>query len=320
MDILQLGNGDGTQQLEHLPELPAAGFLWLDFTRELEPDWYATVEQLTERKIHERHIKDSFNTAHPSFFDSTSEYDMVIFRSLAPEQEEGEFATRPIAFFLLDGLLVTVQSGDSRSVSWVKERLLCHAGRVPVDPAGLMHLILSTMVDRFLALREPLTLQMEEWADKLLDPRHGFSDWYLVMGHRSQLRRLEILCEEQEDAILSWRDNTRTEISEHLNVRYTDLLEHIRRVTKFAQTQQHEVEALVQLHFSAVAHRTNQIMRTLTVISAIFMPLMLIASIYGMNFANMPELHIRYGYFLVLGAMVLLAGVLLLWFRFKKWF
>lgn len=320
MEILQLAHGTPPQRLDHLPDLPEEGFLWLDVTRELEPDWYATVEQLTERKIHERHINDSFNSAHPSFFDSTSDYDMVIFRSLAPELEEGEFATRPVAFFLFDGLLVTVQSGGSRSVNWIRDRLLSHTGRVPADPAGLMHAILSAMVDRFLALREPLTLQMEDWADKLLDPRHRFSDWYVVMGHRSQLRRLEILCEEQEDALLSWRDSTRVEISEHLAVRYTDLLEHIRRVTKFALTQQHEVEALVQLHFSAVAHRTNQIMRTLTVISAIFMPLMLIASIYGMNFDHMPELHARYGYFFVIGGMALLASALLLLFRIKKWF
>ncbi|WP_127478546.1 magnesium transporter CorA family protein [Sulfurivermis fontis] len=319
MDIIQLSNGT-PQRLDRLSDLPQEGFLWLDFTRDLEPDWYATVEQLTERKIHERHINDSFNTAHPSFFDATSDYDMVIFRSLAPELEEGEFATRPIAFFLFERLLVTIQPGDSRSLQGVKERLLRHTGRVPIDPAGLMHMLLSTMVDRFLALREPLTLQMEEWATKLLNPRHPFDDWYLVMGHRSQLRRLEILCDEQEDAVLAWRDSARDDISEHLNVRYTDLLEHIRRVTKFALTQQHEVESLVQLHFSAVAHRTNEIIRVLTVVTVIFMPLTLIAGIYGMNFDNIPELHTRYGYFVVIGGMLLLAAALLLLFRLKKWF
>ena len=103
-------------------------------------------------------------------------------------------------------------------------------------------------------------------------------------------------------------------------MRYTDLLEHIRRVGKFAIGQQHEVEGLMQLHFSAVAHRTNEIMRLLTVLSAIFLPLTLIAGIYGMNFHNMPELHSRNGYFLTLAGMLLLAVGLLAWFRWKKWF
>ena len=161
---------------------------------------------------------------------------------------------------------------------------------------------------------------MEEWADKLLDPRNSFADWYLVLGHRTQLRRLEGLCDEQLDAVVSWRESGRSDIGEYLNVRYTDLLEHIRRVTKFATNQQHEVESLVQLHFSAVAHRTNEIMRTLTVVTAIFMPLSLIAGVYGMNFVNMPELHTHLGYFFTLLAMVLLAAGLLLLFRRKKWF
>ena len=320
MDILQLGDGTPPQRLDSCTATPDNGFLWLDFAREQDIEWYLTVEQITGHKVHERHINDSFNPTHPSFFDSTSEYDMIIFRGLAPELEEGEFTTRPVSFFLFDRVLVTVQSGDSRSIRWVKERLLSRTGRVPVDPPGLMHVLLNTMVDRFLALREPLTQQMEDWADKLLDPRNPFSDWYLVMGHRSQLRRLEILCDEQQDAIVTWRESTQRDISEHLNVRYTDLLEHIRRVTKFAVNQQHEVEALVQLHFSAVAHRTNEIMRVLTVLTAIFMPLTLIAGIYGMNFVNMPELHTRYGYFLTLGVMAAIAVGLLRFFRNKKWF
>lgn len=320
MDILHIGNGSPPQRLDACTVAPTQGFLWLDFAREQDIEWYLTVEQLTGVRIHERHINDSFNPAHPSFFDSTSEYDMVIFRGLAPETEEGEFATRPVVFFLLDNMLVTVQQGDSRSIKAVKERLLHHAGRVPIDPPGLMHQVLNAMVDRFLALREPLALQMEEWADKLLDPRNPFADWYLVMGHRSQLRRLEILCDEQLDAVVSWRESTGTEIGEYLHVRYTDLMEHIRRVTKFAVNQQHEVESLVQLHFSAVAHRTNEIMRTLTVVTAIFMPLSLIAGVYGMNFINMPELHTHLGYFVTLGVMALLATGLLLLFRLKKWF
>jgi len=320
MDVLLLGNGIKAQKLDTCSEMPEQGFLWVDFERDLDIEWYLTVEHLSGLRVHDRHINDSFNPAHPSFFDNTSDYDMVIFRGLAPEDEEGEFATRPVAFFLFGGMLVTVQSGASRSIRWIKDRLLGHAGRMPQEPAGLMHMVLNAMVDRFLALREPLTLQMEDWSERLLDPRNPFSDWYAVLGHRSQLRRLEILCDEQQDAIVTWRDSTETPLSENLDVRYTDLLEHIRRVTKFAVNQQHEVEALVQLHFSAVAHRTNEIMRVLTVVTAVFMPLSLIAGIYGMNFANMPELHTRYGYFVSLGAMGLIATGLLLLFRIKKWF
>lgn len=326
MDILLLAqgtpNGAPPRKLDHIEACPEEGFVWLDFTREQEPNWQEAVERLGCGKLHEGHVRDSLNPAHPSFFDSTSDYDMVIFRGLAPEMEleDDQFNTHAVALFLFDRVLVTVQPGDSRSIKAVKERLLNQNGRVPADPAALMHLLLNAMVDRFLALREPLTKQMEVWMERLLDPRRRTSKWYRVMSHRSQLRRLEVLCDEQEDALVTWRDNTRLEIAESLVVRYTDLLEHIRRVAKFARGQQHEVEGLMQLHFAALSNRTNEIMRVLTVLSAIFLPLTLVAGIYGMNFEFMPELHTRHGYFYTLGGMVLLAAALLGWFRWKKWF
>jgi magnesium/cobalt transport protein CorA len=320
MDIFHIDAEGPPRQLDSCDTLPPTGFLWLDFARDTEPSWHETAEALVRARFHDRHIQDSLNAAHPSFFDNTADYDMVIFRSLALAAEDAGFSTHPTAFFVFDRLLVTVQSGDSRSIQRVKERLHEQAVRQLAEPAALMHLILNNMVDRFLALREPLSARMEVWVEQLLDPRQSFSDWYTVLGHRRELRKLEMLCEEQEDAILSWRDNARHDISEHLNVRYTDLLEHIRRVDSFATIQQREAETLVQLHFSATAHRTNEIMRVLTVLSAIFLPLTLIAGIYGMNFERMPELHTRYGYFFVLGGMTLLAVLLLVWFRIKRWF
>lgn len=301
--------------------LPETGFIWLDFTRATAQDWPEQVARLGLPPPHDRHARDSLNPAHPSFFDSTRDYDMIVFRGLAPETQDDQFSTHAVTFFLYDRLLVTVQPGDSRSILGVRARLLERSGRQPADPVSLLHLILNTMVDRFLALREPLSRQLEFWTTRLLDPRHRQHDrWHKVLRLRGEARRLEILCDEQEDALVSWRDSTRREISENLNVRFTDLLEHIRRVGKFADAQQHEVEGLLQLHFAAVSHRTNEIMRVLTVLSAIFLPLTLIAGIYGMNFEHMPELHAAHGYYWTLAGMAALAAGLLGWFRWKKWF
>ena len=182
-----------------------------------------------------------------------------------------------------------------------------------------MHQIMSSMVDRFLAMREPLTEQLQRWRQDLLDPHHPYSDWMALLDYQSQLRTLSLLCEGQEDAIIQWREETGIEMDEHMAVRFNDLIEHIGRVTRFAGEQQKEIEALVQLHFSAVAHRTNDIVRVLTVVSAIFLPLTLVAGIFGMNFQYMPELGYHYGYFVALGGMLALAVVLLIVFRIKHW-
>jgi magnesium/cobalt transport protein CorA len=300
-------------------EIPEGGLLWIDCVRGTDTDWPQLLQHLNGTVIHERHLHDSLNEGHASFFDFTSDYDMIIFRGM----ESGDFAegfrTLPISFFISDRVLVTVQSGSSRSIDAVRQRMTLRSQRMPTEINALLHLILNTMVDRLLSVREPLIAQMERLTDELLSDQRSSDDWQGLLQHRRRLRQLEILCEEQEDAILAWRDSEPNDLSEPLRVRFTDLLEHIRRMTKFAQQQQHELDSVLQLHFSAVSHRTNAIMRTLTLLSAIFLPLTLIAGIYGMNFENMPELHSAHGYFLTLGGMGLLALVLLTLFRIKRW-
>ena len=320
MDILYLANREQPKVLDSIDKRPSEGFVWLDFVRDEAGKWADVVQRISGISVHERHVHDSLNPQHPSYADDTSTYEMVIFRGLSPKDAPGQFETRPTVFFIFDNLFVTIRPEDSVSIKQVREQLLNMSCRIPARPAGLMHLILSAQVDRFLGAREKLATQLDTWRRDLLDPNHPFNDWMTLMNYGSQLRKMQMVFEEQEEAVQAWRENTDIQIDDHLAVRLNDLVEHIRRITRFTADHQHEVESLVNLHFSAVAHRTNEIMRVLTVLSAIFLPLSLVAGIFGMNFENMPELHYQNAYFFALGGMVFLAIGLLALFRIKRWF
>ena len=162
----------------------------------------------------------------------------------------------------------------------------------------------------------------------LLDPRRPFRDWYALLEARREARRLEELCEEQLDALQEWRDERleRAEAGPHdphglhamsdaLQVRTSDLVGHIQRVLSHARRLESSVESAVQLHFSATTHRTNEIMRTLTAITAMFMPLTLITGIFGMNFEFIPGLHSPSGFWWALGAMATIGVLLIALFR-----
>ena len=319
MEILYIPDARIPEKLESIEHLPQGGLLWLDFARETDTDWAQQVEQLTGVIIHEGHVRDSFNPGHPAYYDATSEYEMIIFRSLAPDGDPQQFASRSSAFFLIGQTLVTVRPADSRSIAQVRARLLNRQGRIPGLPIALAHQIFSSMVDGFLAVREPLAVRLDHWRRDLFDPKHPFDDWLALIDYRQHLLALSLLCEGQEDAIVQWQESSSTELDDHLAVRLSDLREHIRRVGRFAVEQQTAIEAVVQLHFSAVSLRTNEIVRVLTVVSVIFLPLGLIASIFGMNFEYMPQLQYRYGYYILLAAMVALAASLLMLFRRRRW-
>lgn len=211
---------------------------------------------------------------------------------------------------------------------------LVHGIRPPTRPEDLMLRLLNAMVDRYLDLRAPLTRQLDRWQRALLNARRSFSSWEGLLDARIELRRLEHLCEEQHDALQEFRDslldNSYSIASEGpaagspgtpgtagrddaLLVRINDVMEHISRVLAHARRLEDSIESAVQIHFSSVAHRTNRTMRTLTLITALFMPLTLITGIFGMNFDRMPWLREPQGFWWSLGLMgavvVVLAAV-----------
>lgn len=359
----------------------ASLFVWADFTTEevtAAPDaWRENVSQLAGAPILDLHLADATNPAHPSYFDTTNAYDMVIFRKLtfetsraiaeaepqdsaaAPAGEAKAFVdgaprarrhppgflpalaridTQPVTFFMFDTVLVTVRSGPSRTIDQVRQRLLelcqaprpqaasvrgngqplLHGVRPPSRPEDLMLRLLNAMVDRYLELRAPLTRQLDRWQRALLNSRRSFSSWEGLLDARIQLRKLEHLSEEQRDALQEFRDSLldnryssdqpggaanapgRDEV---LLVRINDVMEHIQRVLAHARRLEDSIESAVQIHFSAVAHRTNRTMRTLTLITALFMPLTLITGIFGMNFDRMPWLRDPEGFWWSIGLM-----------------
>lgn len=301
--------GEVPKRLDAVERLPEEGFVWLDFTRGDARDWPQWVEKLTGNKVHDAHVADSFNGEHPSYYDGTEDYDMLIFKGLTPEESEDPtqlILTKSAAFFMFDGLLVTVHAAENISFQKVKEKFCETRLRFPSTPIGLVHSILDIMVDRYLHIIDELEDRLERLQDELLDPKNPFDDWQELLDYRKQAHNFELICEHNLQAIGTWRRRMRVELTENQRVRLDDLTEHLRRVETHGDALQKDVEVAVQLHFAVVSHRTNEIVRALTAVSIVFFPMTLITGIYGMNFDNMPELHTRYGYFVVLA---LLAGL-----------
>jgi magnesium transporter len=100
---------------------------------------------------------------------------------------------------------------------------------------------------------------------------------------------------------------------------FRDVHDHLRRIADLAEGYRDLVAGLFEIHFTVIATKTNDIMKTLAVVSAIILPLTLIAGIYGMNFDNMPELHSPYGYYATLAAMGILTLLLMIYFWRRGW-
>jgi Mg2+ and Co2+ transporter CorA len=287
------------------------------------------------------HVSDLLNPQLPSHFDDTSWYDLLVFRRLAAgvgskaaATDDGPFTlaaahkalsaidTSPVGFAVFDRVLITVHPADCLVREYFAQRLAQHAkesdirgsARLPASPAELMLRMVNNMVDSYLELRRLLTRHFSTLQAELLASRSRFHDWQLILTSREALHLLEDTCEDQRSAIQEWIDaleewpleahgDARHE-RDLLRVRSRDVLEHIERVLGHVRRLEQSAEAAVQMHYSALGQRTNDIMRTLTVLTAIFLPLNLITGIFGMNFEWIPLLHQQDGFFIAVGLML----------------
>ena len=230
------------------------------------------------------------------------------------------YASRLLASIPLSASAPLQESTDFRSAG---------ARGVPASPADMMLRILSHMVDSYLDLRRDLTRQLEHWQAELLNPRARFNRWEGLMQARVALHQLESLCDDQRTAVQTWTESLdgwgvgqgSSAAREHelLKIRSRDVLEHIERVVQHVRRLEHNTETAVQMHFNLQGNRTNDIMRTLTALTAIFLPLNLIAAVFGMNFEFMPWLHQARGFWWALGSMGLIALTMGLVFWRKRY-
>ena len=376
--------------VDTVPEHPPSdGFVWIFLEKQEFEGAQAQIQQaalkLGGSPLLDLHCQDLSNPAHPSHYDSTSIYDLIIFRRLATQAEtqqeqahekaisdyhgqtgiakkRGErmppfnrIGSKAVGFAVFDRCLISVHPTDCYAAKSFIQRFLADAkfsldaagadpatarNRLPVSPADLTLRMINAMVDSYLDLRKVLTSQLEHWQADLLRANSRFDNWGALMTARSQLHVLEDLCDEQLDAMQEWLDSLREQPlagfmkdsdqgsqtigtaqlrRDQLVARARDVMEHIGRVLQHARRLEQTAETAMQMHFSAQGHRTNDIMRTLTAVTAIFLPLNLITGFFGMNFEHLPLIHSKAAFWWTFGLMVLLVAVVLTMFMRKRY-
>jgi Mg2+ and Co2+ transporter CorA len=303
-------------------------------------DVQAALQRWTGSQLYDLHVSDLINNQLPSHFDYTSEYDMLVFRRLAAgagserlfvDDETGTPATAraaleaidtsPVCFAVFDRVLLTVHPTDCLVRDYFAERLKNQASggegraatRMPTSPADLMLRMVNYMVDSYLELRRLLARQIDYLQKQLVDPNAHSGNLRTLFDSRNSLRLLEDTCEDQRAAIVEWIDAleewpavTEPKLQrerEQLRLRSRDVLEHIERVLTHVRRLESSAETAVQMHFSEQNNRTNDIMRALTVLTAIFLPLNFLTGFFGMNFEGLPLIHSPTGFWIVFAVM-----------------
>ncbi|MDO8954291.1 MAG: CorA family divalent cation transporter [Gammaproteobacteria bacterium] len=306
--------------------LPEQGYLWLILSRDEKFDLASWVLNLSGKPIHPRHLDDIMQKSHPSYYDYMTNYDILVFRTITTIEISPRRSSESSAFLLYNKLLVTIYDGSEKELNKLLDFVNDANKLLPQTPALLMETCLDYTVSHLSEFKISLETRMNVWQKRLLKGNRGKPmDWTSLLDFKADLRKLKAICEEQDDSLSAWRNSLKSDVekpyvhTENLLVNLNDVTEHSARMVEYVSQSQSELESLMQLHFTILGHRTNEIMRIIAILTGVFMPANLIAGIYGMNFTGLPEVGTPHGLAHILALMVLTTALSLGVFHWLKW-
>lgn len=240
-----------------------------------------------------------------------------LLRALNAEAQSIQFGTIQIAFLVGDRFLVTRHSSHSPSIERGRAQLLDPATPAFPTPAAAAVRVSEIVVSRFVPIMHKLEGRLEEMEDEMFgSPDDSLLEELLL--YKRQLKNVRRIASYHANIFDTLRRD-RTAAFESSQREVFEVFEQFERVVSLANLYNELANDLMNGYLSLASHRLNNIMKVLTIITCIFVPLSFIAGIYGMNFDVMPELKSPVGYFVVLGVMFTIAGALLVAFRKRSW-
>jgi len=269
-------------------------------------------------------LSDILNTNKRTKLD---EYHDVLFfniKSILPEENSNNIKVEQISFLLKNGILVSFQEKRSDHFTFIRERMRLHSGIVRDKKVDyLLYLLLDAIMENFFITIEAEESKVEELINlsKSNDNPKILEQIELHRDNFNFLKRSIIPLRDSLYSIKSIKHDDIFNVIETENYSFYDRLH--QESLELLEQIEYDVASLdsaASFFFSSQNHKMNEVMKTLTVVSVFFMPLTFIVGVYGMNFDNMPELHWKYGYFIILGFMFVLLLAMIIYFKKRKWY
>jgi magnesium transporter len=269
--------------------------------------------------LHPLVLEDILNTGQRPKVEDFGDYIYIVLKMLYTEEENGEIAEEQLSIILGPTFVISFQEGGGDVFDPIRERIRNGIGRVRKAGADyLAYSLLDSIVDNYFIVLEKLGERIEFLEEELVaDPTtetlhiiHALKrDMIFLRKSVWPLREIISVLERGESAL----------IQESTLIYLRDVYDHTIQVIDTVETFRDMVSGMLDIYLSSVSNRMNEVMKVLTIIATIFIPLTLIAGIYGMNFQYMPELGWRWGYPMVWLVMLVVGALMLVYFRRKRW-
>ncbi|WP_042356033.1 magnesium/cobalt transporter CorA [Bacillus rubiinfantis] len=285
---------------------------WIDFFNPTE----AEIDFLREPLgFHPLAIEDCIFTLQRPKLDNYADYSFFVTQALNQETITRE----EVDFFLSDHYVITFHYKPSQEINETWTRVLAASHLKKWDPSHILYSIIDKMVDNYF----PPVYQIEDRLNEIDENSRRRSMEVLLedlFETRHDLLSLRHTITPMRDLIYRILNSQRMTYIHGKKEYFSDIHDHLLKLTEMIEANRELTTDIRDSYISINSHQTNHVMKVLTVITTIFMPLSFIAGLYGMNFRYMPELHWKYGYFGVLLFMLIVGLGMSWWFKKKGWF
>lgn len=292
---------------------------WLDVDGIHQPQIIEAVGAL--HQIDPLVLEDIMNTNQkPKIEFYNDNYVFVSLKMLHLDPVENEIDAEHVSFVLGTNYLISFQEKRTGDIfTPVLNRIQASVGKTRRNGADyLLFSLVDLVVDNYMKVLEQISEQLDVLEGQILKGKHRdpIGELYNLKRQLTQMRKY--VWPLRDMLVQGLRDETKF-IKKTTFPYFRDVHDHVTQVIDTIDSERELLTGLVDIHYSTLSSRMNSVMKTLTIYSAVFMPLTFIVGIYGMNFNNMPELRHHYGYFYTLGGMAVLAIGLLFYFRHRDW-
>lgn len=294
--------------------------LWIDLHAAAPEEQRRVLEGVF--RFHPLAIEDAIQDVHVPKVDDYGSYLYIVLHTFLLGSERMDIDTHEIDIFLGANYLVTLHEHTSRAVEMLWRTDYHQTRGLARGPALLLYELLDRQIDSFGPLLDEFETRVEGLGDTIftngtrVEERQVLND---ILTAKSTALRVRRILAPQHEVMIELAEKDFSVIPQEARLYFQDLADHIIRLADLAESMRELVTGTMTIHLTLTSNRLNEVMKVLTVISTIFMPLSFIAGVYGMNFEHMPELGWRWSYPIILLLFFSLGGGMLLIFRKRRW-
>ena len=270
--------------------------------------------------VHPLVLEDIVNTGQRPKMEDFGNYLFVVLKMIYYDEKEDEIKTEQVSLLISQNFVISFQEREGDVFNSIRERIRGSKGRIRKMGADyLAYALMDSVVDNYFVIIEKVGEKLEGMEEELVK---NTTPETLQAIH--SLKRNMIFLRKSvwplREVIGGLERGESKLVQESTQIYFRDVYDHTIQVMDAIETSRDMLSGMLDIYLSSVSNRMNEVMKVLTIIATIFIPLTFIAGIYGMNFQNMPELGWRWGYFAVLLVMVAIGISMLVYFKRKKWF